>query len=61
MTDAQKAAEWVACWRHVRRNLAWHMTACLVNDGEKVLSEALKIMKIKTPIDLVRGHLDDAA
>ena len=59
MTDAQKAAEWVACWRHVRRNLAWHMTACLVNDGEKVLSEALKIMNIRSAVDLVRAHVGE--
>ena len=58
MTDTDKAREWVNCWQHVKRDLAWHMTACLESDGEKVLNEALKAMKIRTAVDLVRAHRD---
>lgn len=59
MTDEQRAKNWIACWKHVsRKSLAWHMTACLENDGERVLNEALKAMKIRTAVDLVRAHRD---
>lgn len=57
MNDSAKAAEWVSCWKNVsKRNLAWHMTACLESDGEKVLGEALKAMNIRSAVDLVRAH-----
>ena len=57
MTDQEKAREWLNAWSHVSpRSLAWHMTACLESDGERVLTEALKAMKIRTAIDLVRAH-----
>lgn len=57
MTDQDRAKEWLNCWQNVsRKTLAWHMTACLENDGERVLNEALKAMKIKTAVDLVRAH-----
>jgi hypothetical protein len=59
MTDQEKAREWLNAWSHVSpRSLAWHMTACLESDGERVLSEVFKSMKIKTPVDLVRAHRD---
>lgn len=59
MTDADRAKEWLTAWQHVsRKTLAWHMTACLESDGERVLSEVFKSMKIKTPVDLVRAHRD---
>jgi hypothetical protein len=57
MTDQEKAREWLNAWSHVSpRSLAWHMTACLESDGERVLSEALKVLKIRTAVDLVRAH-----
>lgn len=59
MNDSAKAAEWVSCWKNVsKRNLAWHMTACLEADGEKVLSDCFKHMGIKSAVDLVRAHSD---
>ena len=60
MTDQEKASNWLNAWAHVsRKTLAWHMTSCLENDGERVLNEALKAMKIKTAVDLVRAHRDN--
>ena len=59
MTDQDRAKDWLNAWQHVsRKSLAWHMTAALEADGEKVLNEALKAMKIKTAVDLVRAHRD---
>ena len=59
MTDQDRAKDWLNAWQHVsRKSLAWHMTAALEADGEKVLNEALKAMKIKTAVDLVRAHGD---
>ena len=55
LSDKDRARIWVDSWKHVgQRNLAWHMTACLEHDGERVLTEALKLMGIKSPIDFVR-------
>ena len=55
MTEKEIAAVWVACWKNVApKDLSYHMTACLEHDGERVLSEALKLMGIKSPIDFVR-------
>lgn len=57
MTDQEKASNWLNAWAHVsRKTLAWHMTACLENDGEKVLNDCLKQMGIRTAVDLVRAH-----
>jgi len=57
MTDQERARDWLNAWTHVsRKTLAWHMNACLEIDGERVLTEALKAMKIRTAIDLVRAH-----
>jgi hypothetical protein len=59
VTDSEKASNWLNCWKHVsKRNLAWHMTACLEADGEKTLNEALKAMNIRSAVDLVRAHSD---
>lgn len=59
MTDQDRAKEWLNAWQHVsRKSLAWHMTAALEADGEKVLNECFKAMKIKTAVDLVRAHSD---
>ena len=57
MTDADRAKEWLTAWQHVsRKTLAWHMTAALEADGEKVLNECFKVLKIRSAVDLVRAH-----
>jgi len=59
MTDQEKAANWLNAWAHVSpKTLAWHMTACLESDGEKVLNESFKVLKIRSAVDLVRAHSD---
>ena len=55
LSDKDRAKEWLNAWKHVDpKHLAYHMTPCLEHDGERVLSEALKLMGIKSPIDFVR-------
>ena len=55
LSDKERAAEWVNAWKRVsQRDLAWHMTACLEHDGEKVLGECFRLLEIKTPMDFVR-------
>ena len=59
MTDQEKASNWLNAWAHVsRKTLAWHMTAALEADGEKVLNDCLKQMGIRSAVDLVRAHRD---
>lgn len=55
MSDAEKAADWATALRNVSgRDLAWHVSAALRHDGEKVAAKVLDQLGIKTAMDFVR-------